>query len=64
MEAHFRSFGRAVLPKLVEQGIGVLGMKPMGDGHVLKSGLATPVKCLHYTLSLPTSLVITGCDDS
>jgi aryl-alcohol dehydrogenase-like predicted oxidoreductase len=63
MDAHFRSFGRHVLPKLVEQGIGVLGMKPMGDGHVLKSGVVTARECLHYALTLPTSVVITGCDN-
>jgi aryl-alcohol dehydrogenase-like predicted oxidoreductase len=62
MDAHFRSFGHMVLPKLVEQSIGVLGMKPMGDGNVLKSGLVTPVECLHYALSQPTSVVITGCE--
>jgi len=62
MDAHFRSFGHNVLPKLVEQGIGVLGMKPMGDGNVLKSGRVTPVECLHYALNLPTSVVITGCE--
>jgi predicted aldo/keto reductase-like oxidoreductase len=62
MDAHFRSFGHNVLPKLVEQGIGVLGMKSMGDGNVLKSGRVTPVECLHYALNLPTSVVITGCE--
>src|SRR3984957_18179363 len=62
MDAHFRSFGQIVLPKLVEQGIGVLGMKSMGDGNVLKSGRVTPVECLHYALNLPTSVVITGCE--
>jgi aryl-alcohol dehydrogenase-like predicted oxidoreductase len=62
MDAHFRSFGRFVLPKLVEQGIGVLGMKSMGDGNVLRSGRVTPVECLHYALNLPTSVVITGCE--
>jgi aryl-alcohol dehydrogenase-like predicted oxidoreductase len=30
MDAHFRSFERYVLPKLLEQKIAVLGMKPMG----------------------------------
>src|SRR5690242_2264830 len=29
MDAHFRSFARAVVPQLVQQGIGVLGMKSM-----------------------------------
>jgi predicted aldo/keto reductase-like oxidoreductase len=62
MDAHFRSFGRQVLPKLVEQGMGVLGMKPMGDGHVLQSGAVTAMECLHYALTLPTSVVITGCE--
>jgi len=63
MDAHFRSFGRQVLPKLVEQGIGVLGMKPLGDGHVLKCGIVTALECLHYALTLPTSVVITGCEN-
>ena len=62
MDAHFRSFGRQVLPKLVEEGIAVLGMKPLGDGNVLKSGKVTAIECLHYALTLPTSVVITGCD--
>src|SRR6266480_407704 len=62
MDAHFRSFGKQVLPVLVKEGIGVLGMKPMGDGIILKSKTVTPVECLHYAMSLPTSTVITGID--
>src|SRR5207244_7245183 len=62
MDAHFRSFGRDVLPALVREGIGVLGMKPMGDGLILKSKTVTPVECLHYAMTLPTSTVITGID--
>jgi aryl-alcohol dehydrogenase-like predicted oxidoreductase len=62
MDAHFRSFSTEVVPRLVKEGIAVLGMKPMGDGNVLKSGAVTPVECLHYALNLPTSVVITGCE--
>lgn len=62
MDAHFRSFANNVVPKLVEQGIGVLGMKPMASGIILKSKTVTPIECLHYSLNLPTSVVITGCD--
>ncbi len=62
MDAHFRSFANNVVPKLVEQGIAVLGMKPMGSGDLLKSNTVTPIECLHYALNLPTSVVITGCD--
>jgi tyrosyl-tRNA synthetase len=50
-----------VLPVLVKNEIGVLGMKPMGAGMLLKSNTLTPVECLHYAMSLPTSVVITGC---
>jgi predicted aldo/keto reductase-like oxidoreductase len=62
MDAHFRSFEKHVLPVLVKEGIGVLGMKSMGDGLILKSKTVTPVECLHYAMTLPTSTVITGID--
>ena len=62
MDAHFRSFANNVVPKLVEQGIAVLGMKSMGSGIILESKTVTPLECLHYALNLPTSVVITGCD--
>jgi uncharacterized protein len=62
MDAHFDSFERKVLPILLKNDIGVLGMKPMGDHFILESKTATPVECLHYAMNLPTSVVITGCD--
>src|SRR5947209_17362336 len=62
MDAHYDSFARQVVPRLVDEDIGVLGMKPMGDPFVLVSGAATAVECLHYAMNLPTSVVITGCD--
>lgn len=62
MDAHFNSFEKKVLPILVKTGIGVLGMKPMGDHFILESKTATAIECLHYSMNLPTSVVITGCD--
>ena len=62
MDAHYRSFRQLVLPLLVEREIGVLGMKPIANGIILKSGTVTAVECLQYALTLPTSVVITGCD--
>jgi predicted aldo/keto reductase-like oxidoreductase len=62
MDAHFDSFEKKVLPVLLKNDIGVLGMKPMGDHFILESKTATPVECLHYAMNLPTSVVITGCD--
>jgi aryl-alcohol dehydrogenase-like predicted oxidoreductase len=62
MDAHFRSFAKAVVPALVRLKIGVLGMKCMANGILLKSKTVTAVECLHYALNLPTSVVITGID--
>jgi predicted aldo/keto reductase-like oxidoreductase len=62
MDAHFDSFEKKVLPALTKDGIGVLGMKPMGDHFILGSKTVTAVECLHYSMNLPTSVVITGCD--
>jgi aryl-alcohol dehydrogenase-like predicted oxidoreductase len=62
MDAHYRSFEKLVLPELVQQQIGVLGMKPLANGLILKSKTVKAVECLHYALNLPTSVVITGCD--
>jgi aryl-alcohol dehydrogenase-like predicted oxidoreductase len=65
MDAHFRSFAQLVMPKLVEQQVGIQTMKPFcgGDGIILKSGaIQNPIDCLHYALNLPTNVVITGID--
>jgi aryl-alcohol dehydrogenase-like predicted oxidoreductase len=62
LDAHFRSFQNHVLPMLVREGIGVLGMKSMGNGDILESGMVTPIECLHYAMSLPTAVVITGIE--
>src|SRR5258705_5481191 len=62
IDAHYRSFEKLVLPELVKLKIGVLGMKCMANGILLKSKTATPSECLHYAMNLPTSVVITGMD--
>ena len=66
MDAHFRSFTQTVAPLLVQKQIGVLGMKTFGDhfilDHVLADKLATPIEMLHYSMTMPVSVVITGID--
>ena len=62
MDAHYRSFGKLVLPELVRARIGVLGMKPIANGIILESKTVSAAECLRYALNLPTSVVITGCD--
>lgn len=66
MDAHFRSFQNIVLPVLVQQKIGPIAMKTFGDhfilDHVVKSNTATPIQLLHYSMSQPVSVVVTGID--
>lgn len=62
MDAHYRSFEKETLPKLVADGIAVLGMKSLGSGKILETKRVSAVECLHYAMNLPTSVVITGCD--
>lgn len=62
LDHHHESFERKVLPLLVQEGIGVLGMKPLAAGELPKTGAVTAAECLRYAMSLPTSVVITGCD--
>ena len=62
MDAHYRSFEKLVLPELVRRRIGVLGMKPLANGIILRSGTVSATECLRYALHLPTDVVITGID--
>jgi predicted aldo/keto reductase-like oxidoreductase len=62
MDPHFESFEMKVLPVLTEHSIGVIAMKPFGFRHILESETVSPVECLHYVMSLPVDVVVTGCD--
>src|ERR1700740_1544525 len=62
MDAHFRSFQHQVVPVVLKEQAGVLGMKTFGDHFILSSKRVTPIEALHYSMSLPISVVITGID--
>ena len=58
MDAHYRSFGKLVVPELLEAGTAVLGMKSMANGIILKAKIVTAMsKSAPRGLSLPTSVV-------
>jgi aryl-alcohol dehydrogenase-like predicted oxidoreductase len=61
-DIHFESFEKKVLPVLVSEQTGVLGMKPLGAGVLLKSNVVKAPEALRFAMSLPASVVITGCD--
>ncbi len=62
MDYSFRSFVHQVMPRALKDGIGVQTMKPLGGKFILQSNTVSATECLHYAMSMPTSVVITGCD--
>lgn len=62
LDAHFRSFEHRVLPSLIAEDIGVIGMKPICAGQVLRTGTLSATECLHYVMNLPVSTVVTGVE--
>ena len=62
LDAHFRSFAHKVVPELVKQEIGVLCMKSLASGAVMETQAVTAAQARHYSMNLPTSVVICGID--
>jgi aryl-alcohol dehydrogenase-like predicted oxidoreductase len=61
-DAHFESFAKNVIPVAQELDMGVLAMKTFGDGNLIDAGGLDPIDMLHYGMSQPVSVVITGID--
>jgi aryl-alcohol dehydrogenase-like predicted oxidoreductase len=62
LDALFESFEQGVLPVLRAKGIGAIGMKPLAEGRIVQRGIATAEECLRYAMTLPVSVVVTGCE--
>ena len=62
MDAHFDSFEQGILPMAAQRGTGVIGMKAFGDPFILQTKAASPMEMLHYPMSLPVSVQVTGID--
>jgi aryl-alcohol dehydrogenase-like predicted oxidoreductase len=63
LDPYFSSFERWVLPEAVKRNLGIVGMKPMAFRNAPLSGAITGVECLHYAMSLPVSVTITGIEN-
>jgi len=62
LDPHFKSFQKNVLPILVRRNIGVIAMKTLASGHVLRAKVATPKKALDYIWSQQVSTIVSGMD--
>lgn len=61
-DASFRSFQERVLPVLLERGIGVIGMKSLGDGTGIKKKAVPATEALRYAMSLGVATTVSGID--
>jgi predicted aldo/keto reductase-like oxidoreductase len=62
MDAHFNSFQDIIFPVAEAQKTAVLAMKTFGDTFIVDSHVADPIEMLHYSMSQPVAVVVTGCD--
>src|SRR5205814_7685065 len=53
MDAHYKSFARDVIPRAARTETAVLGMKSLGSGLILQSGVVAAPECLRYSMSQP-----------
>ena len=62
LDKHYDSFQQKVIPVAQKHGMAILGMKPLSNGTILKTNTVTAVEALHYAMSVPVTVTITGCD--
>jgi uncharacterized protein len=62
LDEHFDSFQQKIIPAAQKRGMAVLGMKPLANGAILKTNTVTAPEGLHYAMSVPVTVTITGCD--
>jgi uncharacterized protein len=61
LDLHYDSFGQKVIPVAQKHGMAILGMKPLANGAILKTNTVTAAEALHYAMSVPVTVTITGC---
>ncbi|MFT4039503.1 MAG: aldo/keto reductase [Thermomicrobiales bacterium] len=64
LDASFNSFQREILPIAAEQGVGVIGMKSLANGHLFEdpSISISAVDAIRYAASQPISSLCVGTD--
>jgi uncharacterized protein len=62
LDEHYDSFAHKVIPVAQKHGIAILGMKPLSNGAILKTNTVSAVEALHYAMSVPVTITITGCE--
>ena len=62
LDYHYRSFTKQIMPILVERKIGVIGMKSLTGGGILRTESLRPEECIRYSMSQPIATLVSGMD--
>lgn len=62
LDAHYKSFQREILPVATHRDMGVIAMKTLAWGWLLRTGLVTAAQALTYAWSQPVALAVVGMD--
>ncbi len=60
LDHHYLSFTQNVLPEAVERNMGIIAMKTLGGGRLLRNDIVTPDEALRFAWSFPVSTVCSG----
>jgi len=62
LDYHYRSFTKQIMPILVKRNIGVIGMKSLTGGGILRTEALRPEECIRYSMSQPIATLVSGMD--
>lgn len=60
LDHHYLSFSQKIIPILKEKNIGIIGMKSVASGAIVKEGIASIEECLRFAMTFPVSTVVSG----
>lgn len=64
-DKYYLPFGDTVITEAVRQDMGIIGMKVLARGNLLRDdGIKTAKQAISYVLNLPVSVVIIGCSNT
>ena len=62
LDYHYLSFSNQVIPVAREKNMGIIAMKTLAGGPILRNNIATVSESLHFAMTYPVSTVCSGMD--
>lgn len=63
LDHHYLSFTKEIIPILQEKNIGIIGMKSVASGAIIREGIASIEECLRFSMTLPVSSLVSGMNN-